>query len=324
MFIKITNLTKAFGNLIAVDNLNLEINKGQITCLLGPSGCGKTTTLKAIGGFLKPDTGKIIIDGDDITNIPPEMRPTSTVFQSYALFPHMTVIQNVIYGLKFKGLSKKDAIKIGEEYLEIVGLTPFRNKNVQKLSGGQQQRVALARSLVVSPKVLLLDEPLSNLDAKLRVKMRYEIKAIQERIGVTMIFVTHDQEEAFILANTIAVMNEGKLEQVGTPKEIYNKPKSKFVLDFIGSSNIIKDELDNIVFTRPESIEIDKHKGQLVGTVIDKIFLGPYISYKVNIDKSVLNVHKQNNGQSEYEIGNKVFLSLEEKYLYMQEIKQVM
>lgn len=323
MFIKITNLTKTFGNLIAVDNLNLEINKGQITCLLGPSGCGKTTTLKIIGGFLKPDTGKIIIDGDDITNMPPEMRPTSTVFQSYALFPHMTVIQNVIYGLKFKGLSKKDAIKIGEEYLEIVGLTPFRNKNVQKLSGGQQQRVALARSLVVSPKVLLLDEPLSNLDAKLRVKMRYEIKAIQERIGVTMIFVTHDQEEAFILANTIAVMNEGKLEQVGTPKEIYNKPKSKFVLDFIGSSNIIKDEFDNIVFTKPESIKINKHKGQLVGTVVDKTFLGSYISYKVNIDKSVLNVHEQNNGQSEYEIGNKVFLSLEEKYLYMQETKQV-
>ena len=323
MFIKIENLTKTFGDIIAVNNLSLKINKGQITCLLGPSGCGKTTTLRAVGGFLKPDTGTIIVDGEDITNMPPEIRPTSTVFQSYALFPHMTVIQNVIYGLKFKGFSKKEALKTGEEYLEIVGLVPYRNQNVQKLSGGQQQRVALARSLVVSPKVLLLDEPLSNLDAKLRVKMRDEIKAIQKKIGITMIFVTHDQEEALILADTIAIMNEGKLEQIGTPKEIYNNPESKFVLDFIGSSNIMEDKFGNVVFVRPESIKIDKHKGQLAGTIIDKIFLGSHIIYKVNTDKSVLDIYEQNTGQVEYEIGSEVFLSLEEKHLCVEEIKQV-
>lgn len=323
MFVKIENLTKTFGDIVAVNNLNLEINRGQIACLLGPSGCGKTTTLKTIGGFLKPDTGKIIIDGEDITNMQPEMRPTSTVFQSYALFPHMTVIQNVIYGLKFRGFSKKEAIKTGEEYLEIVGLASYKNRNVQKLSGGQQQRVALARSLVVSPKILLLDEPLSNLDAKLRVKMRDEIKTIQKKIGITMIFVTHDQEEALILADTIAIMNEGKLEQIGTPKKIYNNPKSKFVLDFMGSSNIIEDKFGNVVFVRPESIKIDRHKGQFAGTVIDKIFLGSHITYKVSTDKSVFDIHEQNTGQTEYEIGNEVFLSLEEKRLDVQEIKQV-
>lgn len=323
MFIRIKNLTKTFGDITAVNNLSLEINRGQIACLLGPSGCGKTTTLKAVGGFLKPDTGKIIIDEEDITNMPPEVRPTSTVFQSYALFPHMTVIQNVIYGLKFKGFSKKEAIKTGEEYLEIVGLVPYRDKNVQKLSGGQQQRVALARSLVVSPKVLLLDEPLSNLDAKLRVKMRDEIKTIQKKIGITMIFVTHDQEEALILADTIAIMNEGKLEQIGTSKEIYNNPKSKFVLDFIGSSNIMEDKFGNVVFVRPESIKIDRYKGQLAGTVIDKIFIGSHITYKVSTDKLVFDIYEQNTGQAEYEIGSKVFLTLEEKRLCVQETRQV-
>lgn len=261
-----------FNEVVAVDQLSLEINKGQILCLLGPSGCGKTTTLKSIGGFLRIDGGRIIIDGEDITNMPPEMRPTSTVFQSYALFPHMTVLQNVIYGLKFKGYSRKEAIKKGEEYLEIVGLLPYRNRNVQQLSGGQQQRVALARALVVTPKVLLLDEPFSNLDAKLRVKMREEIKDIQSKLGITMIFVTHDQEEALHIADVIAVMNEGKLEQLGTPREIYCNPKSKFVLDFIGNSNVIEENSGAISFVRPEEIIMDRHEGNICGKIVKKTF----------------------------------------------------
>lgn len=246
MFIKIDNLTKRFNDLIAVDDLSFQVDKGKLICILGPSGCGKTTVLRTIGGFLKPDFGKIYIDGEDITNLSPENRPVSTVFQSYALFPHMTVMENVIYGLKFKDYSKKEALIKGEEYLDIVGLKQEKNKKVTALSGGQQQRVALARSLIINPKVLLLDEPLSNLDAKLRIRMRDEIKDIQERFNITMIFVTHDQEEALSMADKILIMNKGKLEQIGTPEEVYNYPKTKFVLDFIGSSNIVGNKDDDI------------------------------------------------------------------------------
>lgn len=313
MFVNLENVTKTFKETIAVDKLNLTVNKGQIMCLLGPSGCGKTTTLKSIGGFLKINSGKIIIDGQDITNMAPEMRPTSTVFQSYALFPHMTVLENVIYGLKFRGFSKRDAIKKGEEYLEIVDLLPYRDRNVQRLSGGQQQRVALARGLVMTPKVLLLDEPLSNLDAKLRVKMREEIKDIQSQLGITMIFVTHDQEEALHIANNIAIMNGGKLEQLGTPREVYCKPKSKFVLDFIGNSNVIEEDSGNISFIRPEEIVLDRSKGRISGQVLKKTFSGPYISYVVQTDKGKLNVQVQNYGNEEFDIGERVYLSFEAK-----------
>ena len=323
MFVKLENVTKTFNDVVAVDQLSLEINKGQILCLLGPSGCGKTTTLKSIGGFLRIDGGRIIIDGEDITNMPPEMRPTSTVFQSYALFPHMTVLQNVIYGLKFKGYSRKEAIKKGEEYLEIVGLLPYRNRNVQQLSGGQQQRVALARALVVTPKVLLLDEPLSNLDAKLRVKMREEIKDIQSKLGITMIFVTHDQEEALHIADVIAVMNEGKLEQLGTPREIYCNPKSKFVLDFIGNSNVIEENSGAISFVRPEEIIMDRHEGNICGKIVKKTFSGPYISYVVQTDNNILNVQAQNTGNEEFEMGEYVYLTFKERHIHLKKHSSV-
>jgi len=323
MFVKLENVTKTFNEVVAVDQLSLEINKGQILCLLGPSGCGKTTTLKSIGGFLRIDGGRIIIDGEDITNMPPEMRPTSTVFQSYALFPHMTVLQNVIYGLKFKGYSRKEAIKKGEEYLEIVGLLPYRNRNVQQLSGGQQQRVALARALVVTPKVLLLDEPLSNLDAKLRVKMREEIKDIQSKLGITMIFVTHDQEEALHIADVIAVMNEGKLEQLGTPREIYCNPKSKFVLDFIGNSNVIEENSGAISFVRPEEIIMDRHEGNICGKIVKKTFSGPYISYVVQTDNNILNVQGQNTGNEEFEMGEYVYLTFKERHIHLKKHSSV-
>ena len=323
MFVKLENVTKTFNEVVAVDQLSLEINKGQILCLLGPSGCGKTTTLKSIGGFLRIDGGRIIIDGEDITNMPPEMRPTSTVFQSYALFPHMTVLQNVIYGLKFKGYSRKEAIKKGEEYLEIVGLLPYRNRNVQQLSGGQQQRVALARALVVTPKVILLDEPLSNLDAKLRVKMREEIKDIQSKLGITMIFVTHDQEEALHIADVIAVMNEGKLEQLGTPREIYCNPKSKFVLDFIGNSNVIEENSGAISFVRPEEIIMDRHEGNICGKIVKKTFSGPYISYVVQTDNNILNVQAQNTGNEEFEMGEYVYLTFKERHIHLKKHSSV-
>lgn len=317
MFLEIKNLNKYFDDFIAVDNLNIGIEKGELLCLLGPSGCGKTTTLKMIGGFLIPNSGNILIEGKDITKIPPNKRPVSTVFQSYALFPHMNVIENIIYGLKFQGIKKKKAKEKGEEYLKLVGLEKCKNKKIHELSGGQQQRVALARSLIVNPKVLLLDEPLSNLDAKLRIKMREEIKNIQKKFGITMIFVTHDQEEAMSIGDKIGIMNKGKLEQLGTPRQIYENPKSPFVLDFIGSSNIIENNNGNIKFVRPEMINIvtnDKNQqGKIRGKIVEKVFLGSYINYKVSTDNNLLKVQVTNKTEKEYEIGDEVYLKYDVK-----------
>jgi len=221
-----------------VNDLNLSLEKGQLLCILGGSGCGKTTTLNMIGGFLTPDAGTIHLDGMDITNLPPERRPVATVFQSYGLFPHMTVLQNVIYGLKFKGYKKADAKKKGFEYLEMVGLQDYANKRIHEISGGQQQRTALARALIVEPKLCLLDEPLSNLDAALRVKMRSELKTIQRELGITMVFVTHDQEEALLLSDKMAIMEQGKLVQFGAPEEIFRNPATLFVKEFLSLSNL--------------------------------------------------------------------------------------
>ena len=222
----------------------------------GPSGCGKTTTLRMAGGFLEPDRGHIYLDGEDITKLPPERRPVSTVFQSYALFPHMTALQNVMYGLKFQGMKKKEAAERAWEYLEIVGLADRASSSVQELSGGQQQRVALARSMAVNPKVLLLDEPLSNLDAKLRIRMRDELKELQKKTGITMIFVTHDQEEAMALADKIAIMEGGRLIQMGAPREVYQNPASLFVMEFLGTADRAAMPDGSLIYFRPEDIRI--------------------------------------------------------------------
>ncbi|MCR1975851.1 ABC transporter ATP-binding protein [Clostridium sporogenes] len=308
MYLRIKNLVKAFNNIKVVDNINLELEKGKLLCLLGPSGCGKTTTLKMIGGFLKQDKGSIIIENEDISKVSPEVRPVSTVFQSYALFPHMNVMENIIYGLKFKGYSKKEALKKGEEYLKIIGLSEFKNKKISQLSGGQQQRVALARSLIVNPKVLLLDEPLSNLDAKLRVKMRKEIKEIQSKFNMTMIFVTHDQEEALSIADYLAVMNKGELIQVGTPEEIYNNPKNEFVASFIG--NINKVNINNkIELIRPEQITINKSRGDKKGRIKYKQFLGAYVNYFVETKDETIVVQDSNSKNGILKEGENVYLN---------------
>jgi len=303
MYLKIKNLVKAFNNIKVVDNINLELEKGKLLCLLGPSGCGKTTTLKMIGGFLKQDKGSIIIENEDISKVSPEVRPVSTVFQSYALFPHMNVMENIIYGLKFKGYSKKEALKKGEEYLKIIGLSEFKNKKISQLSGGQQQRVALARSLILNPKVLLLDEPLSNLDAKLRVKMRKEIKEIQSKFNMTMIFVTHDQEEALSIADYLAVMNKGELIQVGTPEEIYNNPKNEFVASFIGNIN------NKIELIRPEQITINKSRGDKKGRIKYKQFLGSYVNYFVETKDETIVVQDSNSKNGILKEGENVYLN---------------
>jgi putative spermidine/putrescine transport system ATP-binding protein len=221
----------------AVRDLSLEVDNGEFICLLGPSGCGKTTTLRMIGGFLKPDSGDVRIDGASVVKDPPERRPTGMVFQRYALWPHMTVWDNVAFGLKVRHTARDETARRVETVLDLVGLPGFGRRYPQQLSGGQQQRVALARALVLEPRILLLDEPLSNLDAQLRVYMRTELTAIQRRVGITTVFVTHDQEEAMSISDRIAVMNVGVLEQMDTPQEIYARPATLFVATFIGSMN---------------------------------------------------------------------------------------
>lgn len=288
MYLQLKDLTKKFDNLIAVNGINISINKGELVSLLGPSGCGKTTTLKMIGGFLHPNKGEIILDGTDITNLEPEKRPITTVFQSYALFPHMNVSENIGYGLKYKKeYSKAEKRERVEEMLEMVGLKDFATQNVTKLSGGQQQRVALARALILNPKVLLLDEPFSNLDAKLRIRMRNEIKELQKKIGITMIFVTHDQEEALSISDRIVILNKGRVEQIGSPKEIYKTPKNEFVADFIGRVNIIKEDY-KLVFVRPESVTITDEDTGYKGQIIQKQYMGPYTIYFVEIGDDII------------------------------------
>lgn len=238
MFLELKSIHKSFEGLKVVENLDLSLEKGQLLCILGSSGCGKTTTLNMIGGFLTPDSGTIELDGADITAIPPEKRPVSTVFQSYGLFPHMTVLENVIYGLKFRGYKKRQAREKGMEYLEMVGLRDYANSPIHEISGGQQQRTALARALIVEPKLCLLDEPFSNLDAALRVKMRKELKQLQRELGITMVFVTHDQEEAMLLSDQMAIMDQGRLIQMGSPEEIFRHPANEFVSGFLSLSSL--------------------------------------------------------------------------------------
>ncbi|EJC81116.1 ABC-type spermidine/putrescine transport system, ATPase component [Rhizobium leguminosarum bv. trifolii WSM2297] len=237
-YLQLDKLTLAYGDTVAVRDLDLAIGKGELVALLGPSGCGKTTTMRAIAGLLTPASGRISLDGADITRVSANKRAIGLVFQSYALFPHLTVYENVAFGLRLKGMSGADLENRVGGGLKSVGLTTFAGRKPAELSGGQQQRVALARSMVMEPKLLLLDEPLSNLDARLRLEMRAELQRVQKETGVTMIFVTHDQVEALALADRIVVMLNGGIEQIGTPEEIYNNPASAFVADFVGFENV--------------------------------------------------------------------------------------
>jgi putative spermidine/putrescine transport system ATP-binding protein len=237
-FLTLDNLTLSYGNSVAVNKFNLAIRKGELVAFLGPSGCGKTTTMRSIAGLLTPTSGTITLDGTDITRVSANKRNVGLVFQSYALFPHLTVYENVAFGLRLKRMADADIDARVTAGIKSVGLAALSGRKPAELSGGQQQRVALARSMVMEPKVLLLDEPLSNLDARLRVEMRAELQRVQKETGVTMIFVTHDQAEALSLADRIVVMREGLVEQVGTPEEIYNNPVSAFVADFVGFENV--------------------------------------------------------------------------------------
>lgn len=308
MYLRIENLRKIFEENRGIEKIDFSIEKGELISLLGPSGCGKTTLLNIIGGFLKPDNGKIYLEDRDITDIPPEKRDISTVFQSYALFPHMNVLENIKYGLKYKKLTKKEQNELALEYLKIVGLDGYEKKSIQELSGGQQQRVALARALVLYPKILLLDEPFSNLDAKLKISMREELKELQKNLKISMIFVTHDQEEALSISDKVVVMNNGRIEQIGTPEEIYYSPINEYVANFIGKSNfILKDGVKKLI--RPENIKIEKNqKGNW--KVINKEFMGAYTILKIRNGREELYVNIQGEKGREYKLGDLVEISM--------------
>ena len=305
--IQFRNIVKDFDGQIVLKGINLDIYENEFVTLLGPSGCGKTTLLRILGGFLEANEGAVIFDGEDISNVPPYKRELNTVFQKYALFPHMTIYQNIAFGLKIKKMSKDVIEQKVMKMLKLIGLEGYENKNVTLLSGGQQQRVAIARALVNEPKVLLLDEPLGALDLKLRKEMQYELKRIQQEVGITFIFVTHDQEEALTMSDKIVVMKDGEIQQVGTPEDIYNEPQNRYVASFIGESNILpavmledyKVKFDDKVFDcvdfgykqnepvdvviRPEDIDIvDVKDGKMTGEVLSVLFKG--VHYEVMVE----------------------------------------
>ena len=276
MYLSLKNISKKYKDKEILKNITFDIKEGELVCILGPSGCGKTTLLNIIGGFVSDYSGDVFLSDENINNIPPEKREIATVFQSYGLFTHKNVIDNVSYGLKLLKIDKNMREKRARDMLEKVGLAGYEKKKIKELSGGEQQRVAIARSMVLNPKLLLLDEPLSNLDVHLRDVMRKEIKRIQKQFGVTMIIVTHDQEDAFKLADRVIVINEGHIEQIGTPEELYKAPKNNFISSFIGENNIIDENLT----IRPEEISI-KLDSSGEGKVVDVTYLGATVEYLV-------------------------------------------
>jgi iron(III) transport system ATP-binding protein len=330
--LRIKNLIKKFGEVKAADNFCLDIDEGEFVALVGPSGCGKTTTLRCIAGFIDPDDGEIILNDRVISTnkfvLPPEQRNMAMVFQSYAVWPHKTVYKNISFGLELRKLPKSEVRDRVMKSLELTKLTGLENRYPNELSGGQQQRVALARGLVVEPDVLLLDEPLSNLDAILREEMRFDLREIQQKLKITSIYVTHDQTEAMVIADRIVVMNEGRIDQIGSAENIYHSSKSKFVASFVGTTNLLRGtlqkkdesfvevrtekgmvlrvkkgeenalpEIDSniLISVRPESIEIEPSKIEKAdnlyrGKVVQKTFLGSFYDYRINVEKEVLRV----------------------------------
>lgn len=336
--IELKHVRKVFDeDTVVVEDFSLDIKKGEFVTFLGPSGCGKTTILRMLGGFDVPTGGEILLNGDDITKLPPNERPINTVFQKYALFPHLNVYDNVAFGLKLKKMSKKEMDAKVSNALEIVDLEGFEKRNINTLSGGQQQRIAIARAIVNEPELLLLDEPLSALDAKMRKEMQIELKNMHKKLGITFIFVTHDQEEALTMSDKIVVMADGEIQQVGTPEEIYNEPANLFVADFIGESNIFKGkmvgkrkanfagytfdcvddyEIGTVIdaVIRPEDFSITTQaQGQIKGEILSSDFKGTFYVVSVLSGKNEIEVHSLKN----YSPGTKVGLSLEPDLIHI-------
>lgn len=355
--VRLENVSKQFGSVLAVDDVSLEVKEGEFFTLLGPSGCGKTTTLRMIAGFYKLDGGKIYFSKTLINDIPPHKRDTGMVFQNYALWPHMDIFSNVSFGLQMRKISREEIKRRVLNILNAVGMKGMEYRSPGQLSGGQQQRVALARALVIEPQVLLLDEPLSNLDAKLRVEMRTEIRRIQREFAITTIYVTHDQEESLSISNRIAVMNEGKLVQIGTPREIYENPVNKFVAQFIGSTNFLKGTIlsfkdpyatldtkfgkvvaykgkiqnlkensEVLCSVRPEAIKLyqkTEEKGPsntISGKVELLTYLGDMVRYQIQLDDTdqIFNATIQNIGGTKvFEIGEKVTITFSQENVHL-------
>ena len=358
--IEIKNVTKVFDGITAVDNVSLSVRRGEFVTLLGPSGCGKTTLLRMIAGFELPTSGTILLEKQDVTTVPPHLRPINTVFQKYALFPHLNVFKNIAFGLKLKKIPTGEVDKKGrpifrkftkdeiaekvERVLKLVNLDTYGHREITGLSGGQQQRVAIARAIVCEPKVLLLDEPLGALDLKMRKEMQSELAAMHKNIGITFIYVTHDQEEALTMSDKVVVMTDGAVQQYGTPKKIYDEPANAFVADFIGESNILsgvmkndflvefcgtqfkcldkgfgKDEKVDLV-VRPEDIAISSKKGALAGEVVSTVFKGTY--YEMEIAANDYQFTVQNT--TEFVAGSKVWLTIEPDGIHiMKKLKTV-
>ncbi len=331
VLVRIDNCSVAFDGETVLNNLSLDIHDEEFVTLLGPSGCGKTTTLRIIGGFLIPDSGRVFFDGKDITHLPPYKREVNTVFQRYALFPHLNVFENVAFGLRLKKVEESEIKSKVNEMLELVNLRGFEARNIGSMSGGQQQRVAIARALVNEPRILLLDEPLGALDLKLRKDMQVELKRIQQSLDITFIYVTHDQEEALTMSDTVVVMNGGIIQQIGSPQDIYNEPVNAFVADFIGESNILdgimhkdfdvtfaserfecvdkgfrKDEFVQVV-VRPEDIEIvSPARGQLTGIVKSVVFKGVHFEMIVEQAGFDWKIHSTKSAEPGQLVGMKI------------------
>ena len=339
--VKFENITKKFNQTTAVDNVSCKFEAGTLTTLLGPSGCGKTTSLRIIAGLERATSGKILVDDEDVTLLPATDRDVSMVFQSYALFPHMSVIENVSYGLKMINIEKKDYIEKSLETLKLVNLEGYENRMPSELSGGQQQRVAVARAIVLEPKVLLFDEPLSNLDAKLRRQVREDIREIQQKLGVTTIYVTHDQEEALAISDKVIVMNNAVIAQEGSPKNLYNFPKNRFVANFIGDANVVEAKINNknsnsydlkiaemnikvnsdieldgnvSIALRPEKIFINREKNEncIHATINNASFVGNSYQYILNSEAGKLYVVSGETNNI-FKVGEEVFLSINDQ-----------
>lgn len=314
--LSLKELTKKYSNGDGVEGINLNIYESELLTMLGPSGCGKTTILRAIGGFIEADSGEIILDEVNIENLPPEKRPTVMVFQSYNLWPHMTIFENLAFGLKLRKIDKKQIQSEIREVLTLIRMEGVEKKYPSQLSGGQQQRIAIARALLLKPSVLLLDEPFSALDAKIRAQMREELKKIQSELGITIVFVTHDQEEAMTLSDRIVVMNKGVFEQIGTPEEIYDNPKSKFVAEFIGNMNFIEEE-DKIIAARPENTIINKNEiGDYFGDIVNSVILGHFAEISVATDKGIIKAFLSREEAKAFSQGDRVGISFRSNHSF--------
>jgi len=315
--LQLVQMTKLYRNGEGVRDVNLEVDEAELVTLLGPSGCGKTTILRTVGGFLTADEGQVILSGRDITHLPPEKRPTAMVFQNYNLWPHMTVFENLAFGLKLRKIPRKTIEEEVSAFLALFSLEGNEKKYPSQLSGGQQQRVATARALILKPEILLMDEPFSALDAKIRVQMREELKRIQMELKITVLFVTHDQEEAMSISDRIVVMSRGKFEQTDTPAEVYDHPKNRFVAEFMGDMNFLADGRNGFIAVRPENVTLGSvGSGQLQGKIVTAMVLGHFLEINIDTPQGPVRAFMPREFGSGHKVGDEVGIAIGRHQLF--------